>query len=219
MKRLNLGLNIASVMLNFIMLISLAWIGSNAFWWMFSPLATDPYIYTPPVNQYDNSIKYINNRAPFGVIIVEKPKVALVNDNIKLTGIYLNTVKDSIVFLEVNSKPIIAKIGDEILPGTKIETINATKVVLNSNGTNQDLTLQRGSTEANAGISIPSNSQQNNSRTEDDDNNNTKSNATVTGSPQNTDSNMEEVRARRKKMIDEMMKSDRQNSDSTVNNK
>ena len=218
MKRLNLGLNIASVMLNFIMLISLAWISSNAFWWMFSPLATDPYIYTPPVNQYDSSIKYINNRAPFGIIIVEKPKVEVVNDNIKLTGIYLNTIKDSIAFLEVNNKPVIAKIGDEILPGTKIETINATKIVLNSNGTSQDLELEKGSTEANTGINIPASSQQSPSIT-DDAKNNTKSNAIVTGTPQNTDSNMEEIRAKRKKMIDEMMKSDRQNSDSPVNNK
>ena len=208
MKKINLGLKIALILLNFTMLISLAWISSNAFWWIFSPLATDPYANTASINQYDRSIKYINNRAPFGVIVIEKPKIEAVSDNIKLTGIYLNTIKDSIAFLEVNKKPIIAKIGEEIVLGTKIEMIKADRVILNTNWTLQDLPLEKGAAEANSGLNLPSNSHAPNMPTS----NYTKetqpdfSPQLQTGSvPQNTDANMEEIRAKRKKIVDEMM--------------
>ena len=211
MKRLNLGIKITTILLNYIMLISLAWICSNAVWWTFSPIATNPYASSSNIKQYDKSIKYINNRAPFGVIIVEKTKVAIVSDNIKLTGIYLNTIKDSIAFIEVNKKPIIVKIGDDVIPGTKLDMINADKVILNTNGLIQELPLVKGAAEANTGLNIHSNTTPTHNMTNQQQGLSPQiQSGTV---PQTHDEAIAEINAKRKKMMEAMMTSDSQTSD------
>ena len=221
MKRLNFSLKITAIVLSLGMLISLAWLGSDAFWWLFNPLATNPYASTPSIHLYDNSIKYINNRAPFGVIVVEKPKVAVISDNIKLTGIYLNTDKDSIAFMEVNKKSIIAKIGDEIVPGTKVESINADRIILNTNGSNQDLTLEKGTNEANNSINLPADRQPTPDIQSPNQINNLSpdvNSQTSANNLQKNDTNLDEVRVKRKKMIEDMMKSDHQKAEPSTNN-
>lgn len=210
MKRLNFWLNIGLSTLNYVLVIILAMICSNAFWWLFNPIQTTPYANTSPLKEFDNSIKYVTNRAPFGVIVVEKPKVEIVSDNIKLTGIYLNTVQNSIAFLEVNKKPTIVKVGEEIIPGTKLVAIENNKIVINSGNSDQDLPLQKNDT--NNGINIVP--------TQPMNNNNIPPTTTFPNSNRNNDNQMdqennpsaEELLNRRKQIINEIMNNESHNN-------
>jgi hypothetical protein len=92
----------------------------------------------------------IINRAAFGVYVEER--VAVPTINLKVIGVYAAGPDNSVAFLQVDDKHIIASIGDTVLEG-KIKAITPTGIILTSQ--NQDVSIQIGG--SNAMSNTPSN--------------------------------------------------------------
>ena len=142
-KRINLGITILSRILRIFIILYTASILANCVWWMLSPANTDIFVQQPSLDIRDKQTSYIKNNSPFGVVVVrskveEKPKIV---DQLKLTGIYLNTNKDSFAFMEYQNKPIIARMGAKIADtDATIKSISPSSIVVNADG--QDVTIK-----------------------------------------------------------------------------
>jgi hypothetical protein len=134
-KNINFAINILSKIVYYAMILYIAVITSNVFWWIFAP--DNPKIdYTPvSAKTFDNAEKFIVNRSPFGVAIESKPIVEVkptIVSLIKITGVYVNDEKNSFVFYKLNGKNNLAKIGDK-LDNAIIKSINSNGIVINEN--------------------------------------------------------------------------------------
>jgi type II secretory pathway component PulC len=154
-KRINLGISILSRILRVFIILYSAAILANSVWWILSPANTDIFVQQPSLDIRDKQTSYIKNNAPFGVVVVkvkvqEKPRIV---DQLKLTGVYLNTDKDSFAFLEYQGKPVIARIGGKIAnTDATIKSITASNIVVNAD--DQDVTMKitaGGATQAASG--------------------------------------------------------------------
>jgi len=130
-------------MLRIFIILYSASILANSVWWVLSPANTDIFVQQPSLDVRDKQTNYIKNDSPFGIVVVrtkvqEKPKIV---DQLKLTGVYLNTNKDSFAFMEYQNKPIIAHIGGKISDSdATIKSIGASSIVVNADG--QDVTMK-----------------------------------------------------------------------------
>lgn len=212
-KNFNGGLLITSRVLNVLLILYIAVMMAKFIWWIFSPSSPEVYVEKTSVKQFDNSTKNVINRYPFGVIVVQKKAevVAVITDDIKLTGVYLNTKANTIAFIELNKKPMIAKVGDTVGNGVVIKVINPDSIVVIQNDNEVTLKLAGGtaqpSSTGSAGVSsyIPGNSRANDSYqapTANPSQMNSPSDYNSNSSDQSGSVN-DEFKERRKKLIEE----------------
>lgn len=152
-KRINLGISVCSRALRFFIIFYIAFILAKCVWWVLSPANNNIFIEWADLDPQDKATKYINNRYPFGTIVVvkerepEKPKIA---DLVKLTGIYLNPDKDSFAFVEYQGKSSIVKIGDSIIgSNAQVKTITSNNIVIVEDGHVATVELTAGGSSSN----------------------------------------------------------------------
>ncbi|MCC2626119.1 MAG: Type secretion system protein [Burkholderiales bacterium] len=142
-KRINIGISIISRILRVVIILYSASLLANCIWWLLSPSDADIFVQQPSLDTRDRATTYINNNSPFGIIVVkakvtEKPRII---DQLKLTGVYLNTNKDSFAFLEYQGKPTIARQGAQVAGSeATIKSISPSSIVVNSDG--EDVTIK-----------------------------------------------------------------------------
>jgi len=143
-KRINLGISVISRALRIILILYSASILANCVWWVLFPAEANVFIQWADLDTRDKVTSYINNRYPFGIVVIAKPKEKerpRIVDQLKLTGVYLNTAKDSFAFLEYQGKPIVARIGAEIATsGAIVKSINVDNIVVFAD--DQDATIK-----------------------------------------------------------------------------
>lgn len=130
--------------LRYLVLVLLALLSSKIVWWTINPLG-----YTQIENPALKSEKSqdfaqaIINRAAFGIYVEEHAATPTIN--VKVIGVYAAGPSNSVAFLQVDEKHIIASIGDSVLEG-KIKTILPTGIVITTN--NQDIIVNIGGSNA-----------------------------------------------------------------------
>jgi type II secretory pathway component PulC len=231
-KRVNLWILILSKTIRFFLIFYSAFILAKCVWWLISPANVDIFIQWADLDKHDKATSYITNRYPFGVIIapkaekIEKPQII---DQLKLTGVYLNTDRDSFAFLEYQGKPVIVRKGGAIAGSDAIvEEINESNVVVNADNVDTTISVSSGSASSNV-VAAPSGSVNSNSRNSMFGGNNSATsgrgyqNSGVVPPPQpqtsppSLQSSSEEFKQKRKKIIDEFVKSDEGGSNSDNN--
>lgn len=142
MKKINpnqLIINI-SKSLRYLSLVLIALLCSKIIWWVINPLG-----YTQVDNPALRSEKSqdfaqaIINRAAFGVYVEEHAATPTIN--IKVIGVYAAGPNNSVAFLQIDDKHVIASIGDKVLEG-KIKAILPSGVIITTN--NQDVSVSIG---------------------------------------------------------------------------
>ena len=113
-------------------------------WWFAKPIGYNS-IENPALNtaKSQDFAQAIINRAAFGVYVEEHAAVPTIN--LKVIGVYAAGPDNSVAFLQVDDKHIIASIGDTVLEG-KIKAITPTGIILTSQ--NQDVSIQIGGSNA-----------------------------------------------------------------------
>lgn len=146
-KDLNQTILIISQALNLLVIVFFAVFLAKTTWWVFSPSTVDVYVEKNSANQFDNSVKYVINRYPFGVIAELKQQAPSIIEKVKLSGIYLNTKKDSIAFLDVDNKHIIVKIGEEVAESVTLKSIKEDRVIVLYQGRELAILLSGGTAQ------------------------------------------------------------------------
>jgi len=113
-------------------------------WWFAKPIGYNS-IENPALNtaKSQDFAQAIINRAAFGIYVEEHAAVPTIN--LKVIGVYAAGPDNSVAFLQVDDKHIIASIGDTVLEG-KIKAITPTGIILISQ--NQDVNIQIGGSNA-----------------------------------------------------------------------
>ena len=113
-------------------------------WWFAKPIGYNS-IENPALNtaKSQDFAQAIINRAAFGIYVEEHAAVPTIN--VKVIGVYAAGPDNSVAFLQVDDKHIIASIGDTVLEG-KIKAITPTGIILTSQ--NQDISIQIGGSNA-----------------------------------------------------------------------
>ncbi|MEN9946868.1 MAG: hypothetical protein RLZZ293_1254, partial [Pseudomonadota bacterium] len=148
---------------------------SKMLWWMLKPVGfhhiqsiTNPYI------KSEDIATGIGNRAPFGIVLVEKvdkpSDFDQVISQVKLVGVYA-AGKNSIAFLQISGKNSLAQINDNIL-STKLKRIESDSIVVSSN--NQYLTIHLSGATSNSSSDPSNNSYRNKTNFLDNDQSNDK---------------------------------------------
>ncbi|MBP9742648.1 MAG: hypothetical protein KBD37_04740 [Burkholderiales bacterium] len=163
-KKLNTTILIASQILNFVIILYFAVLLAKLIWWIINPAIGEVYIEKSSATQFDKSIKYIENRHPFGVIVkvVEVKTVAPpIASLIKLTGIYFEPPKNSIAFIEYanskdnkdnGAKKLTLRLGDSVIEDNAIITeINIDNIVIVQNGSTATISLSKPSNNNSSG--------------------------------------------------------------------
>jgi hypothetical protein len=155
-KKINPFILLTSQTLRLVIIIYLLSLLAKSIWWLATP-SLDSYLEEDNLSKYEHSIKYIINRAPFGVPLLPPPSPSKVvpKDQISLTGVYVDG-NNSIAFFEVNGKPLIAKIKDKVVDGSTLYKVNYTQAVLLRESQEITLNLTGGSQEINPLPSPPS---------------------------------------------------------------
>jgi type II secretory pathway component PulC len=161
-KRINLGISIASRVLRVVIILYSASIFANCIWWVLSPSGTNVFIQWADLDVHDKVTSYINNRYPFGIVVIPKakePEKPRVLDQLKLTGVYLNTNKDSFAFIEYQNKPMTVRTGGEIgSSGATVISVNADSIVINADGQEATVNVSSGGASSAGGGSSASGS-------------------------------------------------------------
>lgn len=200
-KKLNTIILLTTKTLNFIIIMFFAVILARLVWWVANPTLNDVYIEKSLTNQRDDSVKYIVNRYPFGVVSKHKeeqvaaPKVV---DQIKLVGVYLNTLKASVAFIEISGKTQLYNINSVILGNSKLKAINSDSIVVTEDG--NDATVRLGGGSAGSGNVNSSNIT---SSVMPYMRNDTHQSTSTNQGNQNTSINSDEFKDRRRKMMEE----------------
>ena len=113
-------------------------------WWFANPIGYNS-IENPAINtaKSQDFAQAIINRAAFGIYVEEHAAVPTIN--LKVIGVYAAGPDNSVAFLQVDDKHLIASIGDTVLEG-KIKAITPTGIILTSQ--NQDVSIQIGGSNA-----------------------------------------------------------------------
>lgn len=203
-KRINLSISILSRVLRFCIIFYTASILAQCIWWVVSPAKDNIFIEWADLDKQDKATGYINNRYPFGVVVVVKPKEEAkpsIVDQLRLTGVYLSSNKDSFAFLEYRGKPTLTRLGAVIGDSdATVKAINPDSITVNADG--QDFTIK---------VSVGQASVSNNVATS-----NTAGSSIFGAASQNNSSNSqsnngssEDFKQRRKKLIEEYTKKER----------
>jgi type II secretory pathway component PulC len=204
-KRLNQIILITSVILNYLFVMIFALILANLFWWMITPSVANVYVEKTNALQYEKSIKYIINHHPFGIVVVaqeQKSAAPPIAQQIKLTGIYYNPPKDSIAFIEYNTKGYIYKLNDDIAnSGAIITAINIDNILItqNDNSANVKISAGSGKTVMSTDLNI------NTSFNRFGSGNNQANNINNNWQPQQNNYITEDLKEKRNKLIEEFI--------------
>jgi hypothetical protein len=209
-KRINVGISIISRILRVIIILYSASLLANCVWWLLSPSNADIFVQQPSLDTRDRATAYINNNSPFGIVVVkakvsEKPRII---DQLKLTGVYLNTNKDSFAFLEYQGKPTITRNGAKVAGSdATIKSIGTSSIVVNSDGEDVTIKITAGSASQAAANSQPG--QKNNpgtlfgGRGSFNDLNTPQPQRAGSGQAGSQQQNIEDFKQRRQKMMEE----------------
>ncbi len=146
-KNLNTFILTASQTLNIAVIMLFAVILARLVWWVVNPTFSEVYMERSSTVQNDD-IKFIINRYPFGVIAKEKKAEKVVPhivDQIKLVGVYVNTQKDSIAFIQIGDKTQTVKIGAAILGNATLKAVNPDSIIVSEGGNDATVSLSSGS--------------------------------------------------------------------------
>lgn len=149
MKNINVNQTIRalSTTLRVVTIIAIASLLARICWWLMNPLGYDTIdsiasSYVKP----DIVAQDITNRAPFGVVTVEKAPVPTIADKLKVVGVYAAGPQNSIAFLQIDGKNSIAAIGESVMDAT-VKAINSDGIVLVEKG--QSVTINISSASGN----------------------------------------------------------------------
>jgi hypothetical protein len=215
-KKVNIAITYASHAARIFIILYLAVLLAHFIWWVASPIVPDIYVQKMVLNQYENSIKYINNRSPFGVIVIPKapPPPPILNE-IKLTGVYVNTPQNSMAFVELSGKPMVVQVGDIIAEDVKLKEVHPDSIVVTEGGTDTNISMTGGTAVA-SNMSISSGNRWSNSTPQQNSGPNQAnySQQQNYSQPQNQGqaNNAEDFEERRKKMLEMYMDRIRQNN-------
>jgi hypothetical protein len=205
-KNLDAGILVSSKIINLIVLLMAAWLLAKATWWVTNPIDADVYVDKTAITQFDNSVKYIINRYPFGVIAEQKAaKAPAIAAQLKLTGIYLNTPKNSIAFFELNGKHLLLKIGDKIDSAVTLKSIDDNSVVITDESGETTIRMTTG-----GGSSAEVKNAPQNSNFYSNSYNNQQPPLSTTNNNSNSSNNNSDAQEKRRKLIEEYMHSSRQ---------
>ena len=150
MKNININQTIRalSAALRVGTIIAIASLLAKICWWLMNPLGYDTIdsIASTYVKS-DILAQDITNRAPFGVVTVEKAAVPTIADQVKVVGVYAAGPNNSIAFLQISGKNSIAAIGESVLDAT-VKAISSNGVVLVQKG--QSVTINLSSASGNS---------------------------------------------------------------------
>jgi type II secretory pathway component PulC len=149
MKNINVNQTIRalSITLRFATIVATASLLARICWWAMNPLGYDTV--DSIANSYvkpDIVAQDITNRAPFGVVTVEKAPVPTIADKLKVVGVYAAGPKNSIAFIQIDGKNSIAAIGESVMDAT-VKAINSDGIVLVEKG--QSVTINISSASGN----------------------------------------------------------------------
>lgn len=82
-------------------------------WWIVHPVKSSILLLNVTQN-YDKIEQHIINFVPFGEVKVETTQAVSVINNINLYGTYASDSNSSLAFVNVDSKPYILQVGDDI---------------------------------------------------------------------------------------------------------
>lgn len=135
-------------------IITSAYLMGKFCWWLVNPLGYHTLDATTATSntKADGVAQGIVNRAPFGVITVEKKEQPSIVSQIKVTGVYAGGAKNSIAFLLISGKNSIASLGDNVL-GATLKSITPTGIVLSLN--NQDIPINMSSGSGDSSSNTP----------------------------------------------------------------
>ncbi len=186
-KTLNLIIFAVSQVINLLIILYFAVLAAKLVWWLINPALDSVYIEKSSATEFEKSFKYVNNRHPFGIIskVVESaPPEPEISSLVKLNGIYFNPPK-SLAFITYSDKSYVASIGDKIMNNAILTSISTDLIVVSQNG-------------ADATIRIDPNKNGSDSKS---------SFATDTSSSNftsyNNDSSNNDIKERRKKLIED----------------
>lgn len=133
-----------SLALRYLVFILTSILIAQIIWWLAKPIGYNS-IENPALNtaKSQDFAQAIINRAAFGIYVEEHAAVPTIN--LKVIGVYAAGPDNSVAFLQVDDKHIIASIGDTVLEG-KIKAITPTGIILTSQ--NQDVSIQIGGSNA-----------------------------------------------------------------------
>ncbi|RTL12936.1 MAG: hypothetical protein EKK54_02445 [Neisseriaceae bacterium] len=150
MKNININQTIRglSTALRIGTIIAIASLLAKICWWLVNPLGYDTIdsIASTYVKS-DILAQDITNRAPFGVVTVEKAPVPTIADQVKVVGVYAAGPQNSIAFIQIGGKNSIAAIGESIMDAT-VKAINSDGVILVEKG--QSVTISISSASGNS---------------------------------------------------------------------
>lgn len=151
----NQAIRALSVTLRLASLVATASLIAKICWWIMNPLGYNTIdsiasSYVKP----DIVAQDITNRAPFGVVTVEKAPVPTIADKLKVVGVYAAGLKSSIAFIQIDGKNSIAAIGESVMDAT-VKAINPDGIVLVEK--NQSITINISSALGNS-VNTPSTS-------------------------------------------------------------
>jgi len=142
LKQVNLIINITSQVLKFFITMYLAIIVAKFIWWVLEPRTPDVYVAPSDVRLLDNGVKFIINRAPFGVVPVAQSYKPAIASLVKLTGVYVaGESSNSLAFYEINNKSYIAKVGDTINGSAILKSVSTNSIMLSENNINGEVPL------------------------------------------------------------------------------
>ena len=157
-KTLNVIIFTVSKVINLLIILYFAVLLAKLVWWIINPSIVDVYIEKSSANEFEKSVKYVNNRYPFGIVekvvesVYEEPPIA---NLVKLNGIYFNPPK-SRAFITYNGKSHIVSVNDKIMGDATLVSINTDLIVISQNGA--DATIEMNSKNADDSAPDMSNS-------------------------------------------------------------
>ena len=231
MKNININQTIRglSTALRVGTVIAIASLLAKICWWLINPLGYDTIdsIASTYVKS-DILAQDITNRAPFGVVTVEKAPVPTIMDQVKVVGVYAAGPKNSIAFIQIDGKNSIAAIGESVMDAT-VKAINSDGIVLVEKGQSVTINLSSASGNSANTPSTPasggehSNSansyipQTNNTSTANNNqpggNNSTTASPSSTPPPTSSGQDDDSIADKRRKMIEAFQKQNSNNGD------
>jgi hypothetical protein len=142
LKQVNVVINVTSQVLRFVVLIYGAVIVAKFTWWGLEPSTPDVYVAPSDIRSLDDGVKFIINRAPFGVVATPSSYKPAIASEIKLTGVYVaGESGNSLAFYELDNKAYIAKIGDSIGGSAILKSVSINRIILSENNMDGEVGL------------------------------------------------------------------------------
>ncbi len=222
-KTLNVIIFAVSRIINLLIILYFAVLLAKLVWWFINPTIGNVYIEKSSATEFEKSVKYVNNRYPFGIIakVVEsshqEPPIASL---IKLNGIYFNPPK-SLAFITYSDKSYVVSIGGKIMDDATLKSINTDLIIVSQNGNDATIKMNPNSIIDNDdkfAPDMPTNSNSYRNRASDRRDSPPVNHATNNeNSHSSTNSSRNDIKERRKKLIEDFAQKNHDTNDSATN--